>query len=296
MARNKVQSILVVFAFILCSCFSSPPETSPSDSLTSEMILISAGDFIMGQNADQGFMSCKEHGEPYSDTECKRHWYENEEPVHTIFLDDYYIDKYEVTNADYLACVLDGVCNPPRKSSSKTREEYFENPEYADYPVVFVSWFDAQTYCDWRGVRLPTEAEWEKAARGTDGRIYPWGNEFNPAAGNFCDRYYEYDDGYSDTSPVGSFPLGASPYGVMDIAGNVIEWTSDWFSEDYYKDSPYKNPQGPQEGSMRTYRGGTFLCHFPYDVRTTDRYEWFPDDRFEHYGFRCASSTMPVSD
>ena len=219
----------------------------------------------------------------------------NEHPQHTVYLDDYYIDKYEVTNARYQACVDAGSCNAPRESSSYTRDRYFRNPEYADYPVIQVTWFQAEAFCAWEGGRLPTEAEWEKAARGTDGRMYPWGNEFDGSKLNYCDanckfgwRDAAYNDGYADTAPVGSYPSGASPYGVMDMAGNVWEWVNDWYGEDYYSQSPSTNPQGPETGTFRVVRGGSWFNYVVgYDARSTFRYNDSPDDWDNGYGFRC---------
>ncbi len=276
------------------------PTDSPSDSAlpptfsaTIDMILIPAGEFEMGGDADQAFTICQEIFDPYSYIgKCKSSWFEDEEPIHTVYLDDYYIDKFEVTNADYQVCVEDGECNLPDKTYSSTREEYFGNPEYADYPVIYVNWHNAQTYCAWRGARLPTEAEWEKAARGTDGRIYPWGSNFDGRLGNFCGPKGENIDGHTDTVPVGSYPEGASPYGVLDMSGNVFEWTSDWYGYNYYKDSPSKNPTGPAKGSQRVMRGSNFEFKYVFSVHITERFGQFPDYTYDYDGFRCATSSQ----
>lgn len=278
--------ILLVIVITLSGCGSTPGQE-----VTIDMILIPAGDFEMGEDADLGLATCQELYEPYGDRECKHTDFEDEEPIHTVSLDGYYIDKYEVTNADYLSCVEEGVCDPPKKINSYTRKEYYGNPEFDDYPVIYVSWFDAQAYCEWRGLRLPTEAEWEKAARGTDGHIYPWGDNFAGDAGNFCDRDYGYNDGYGDTSPVGSYPAGVSPYGVMDMAGNVTEWVADRYGDDYFVNSPSENPQGPTKGCCRVLKGGTWKCDGVYCVRTADRVWWFPDYKYDFIGFRCATSS-----
>jgi serine/threonine-protein kinase len=271
---------------------SPTPTPLPTPTVRVDMILIPSGEFIMGGDAKQAVESCQELYEPYGDLQCEIGDYDDEEPIHSVSLDEYSIDKYEVTNADYQICVNEGVCAPPKYSKSYTRDEYFGNPEFDNYPVIYVSWFDAQTFCEWRGARLPTEAEWEKAARGTEGWIYPWGNQFDGNLGNFCDRDYEYNDGFSDTAPVGIYPEGASPYGVMDMAGNVIEWVSDRYGDDYFSNSPDENPQGPPKGCCNVLKGGTWKCDGKYDVRASGRSWWFPDYKYDFIGFRCAASVV----
>ena len=193
------------------------------------MVLIPAGEFLMGS----------ENGESI------------ERPVHKVYLDEYYIDVYEVTNARYAACVADGACTPPHYKNTPTRIKYYGVAEFDNYPVVYVSWLQARAYCQWRGGDLPTEAQWEKAARGgLEGKTYPWGDTFEGNEANFCDvnctQYQQnkgYDDGFADTAPVGSFaPNG---FGLYDMAGNVFEFVLDWFDEGFYSHSPYENPVGP---------------------------------------------------
>jgi serine/threonine-protein kinase len=180
----------------------------------------------------------------------------DEQPPHEVKLASFWIDQVEVTNGMYELCVQAGACRPPRYIRSDNREEYFGNPEFRDYPVVNVAWYDANAYCQWAGRRLPTEAEWERAARGDDKRNYPWGDEppheFNSNSLNVV----------GDTTRVGSYPEGASPFGVLDMAGNVWEWVADRYRPDYYSKSPFENPQGPTEAEvfnvLRVMRGGSF--------------------------------------
>jgi formylglycine-generating enzyme required for sulfatase activity len=243
-----------------------PPTATPfSSSDRVDELLIPAGEFVMGSPDGEGA--------------------DDERPQHTVYLDAYYIDKYEVTNARYQACVDAGACDAPQESSSSTRGSYFGNPEYADYPVVKVTWFQAEAFCAWEGRRLPTEAEWEKAARGTDGRKYPWGNE--PPTMELCN----FNNNVDDTTPVGQYPKGASPYGVMDMAGNVWEWVNDWYGEDYYSQSPSANPPGPETGEYRVVRGGSWdYGDLVSGVRSAFRGYVNPDLWGNVSGFRCVRS------
>jgi formylglycine-generating enzyme required for sulfatase activity len=200
----------------------------------------------------------------------------------TVYLDAFWIYKTEVTNAMYAECVQAGKCSPPRSRGSHTRENYYGNPEFDDFPVIYVSWVDANNYCSWAGGRLPTEAEWEKAARGTDGRPFPWGDVDPTSVGDLLNFYGQ------DTTAVGSFPDGASPYGALDMAGNVSEWVADWLGLNYYNSPPSSNPLGPDSGEYRVWRGGSWATTLTELVRTSSRTGNFPTDSSGGIGFRCA--------
>ncbi len=224
------------------------------------MALIPAGAFQMGSETGNG----------------------DEKPVHTVNLGAFYMDVYEATNARYQECVQAGVCSAPSNSGSYGRASYYGNAQFAEYPVLYVSWNDAKTYCEWRGARLPTEAEWEKAARGgLEGKLYPWGDEIDCAKAN-----YNYSC-IGDTSAVGSYaPNG---YGLYDMAGNVWEWAADWYAADYYANSPADNPTGPASGEFRALRGGSWYFNGS-TVRASNRFWYDPSVRNSSLGFRCAFS------
>jgi formylglycine-generating enzyme required for sulfatase activity len=215
------------------------------------MVLVPAGAFLMGSDdAD------------------------DEKPRHQVVLDGFYIEVYEVTNALYKQFV-----QATGRVAAASSKDQRVNPDAQ--PVVGVSWHDADAYCRWAGKRLPTEAEWEKAARGTDGRKYPWGDQWDASRANSA------EGGLGKTSPVGSYPAGVGPYGAHDMAGNVREWVADWYEAEYYKRSPERNPKGPDSGLMRVLRGGSWY-YGPVYLRAAGRYDLTPDFRNDGIGFRCA--------
>ncbi|MFZ5820350.1 MAG: formylglycine-generating enzyme family protein, partial [Chloroflexota bacterium] len=219
----------------------------------------------------------------------------DEKPAHEVDLDSFWIDQTEVTNAMYQLCVQAKKCNPP------SDETYFGNEQYANYPVVYVSWNDASRYCAWAGRRLPTEAEWEKTARGVDRRVYPWGDEFSCKKGNFDDET-KFDpyvvpggpncDGNEYLATVGSYTSGKSRYGALDMAGNVWEWVADWYSDTYYSNSPSTNPMGPASGKLKVLRGGSWSVSVNV-VRSSNRYNFDPTTSSSDMGFRCAQDATP---
>jgi formylglycine-generating enzyme required for sulfatase activity len=193
-------------------------------------------------------------------------------PVHRVTLSSYWIMQTEVTNAQYDHCINAGACTAPANNR-------WNNSEFTEHPVTGVTWRQANEYAHWVGGHLPTEAEWEKAARGTDRRIFPWGDEI-PG-----EDQLNYNNSIGDTMPVGTYPKGASPYGVLDMAGNVEEWVNDWYAADYYASSPEENPPGPERGAIKVTRGGSYAS-IRRDVRSTTRKWASPNSYFSNVGFR----------
>ncbi|MEI2691323.1 MAG: bifunctional serine/threonine-protein kinase/formylglycine-generating enzyme family protein [Anaerolineae bacterium] len=226
-----------------------------------ELVYVPAGEFLMGST----------DADPMADSD--------EKPQHTVYLDAFWSDKTEVTAAQYRRCVDAGACSAPDTGGSCT----YSADGRSDHPINCVDWNQAAAYCAWAGRRLPTEAEWEKAARGADGRIYPWGDQAPDAA------LANFDQNIGSTTAVGSYPAGASPYGALDMAGNVWEWAADWYDEATYTASPRENPTGPGTGSTRVLRGGSWGISASY-VRAASRDGGTPDFRDDRVGFRCARS------
>lgn len=221
-----------------------------------EMVLIPAGEFWMGCNDKV-------------DRQCRN----DEKPGRRVYLDAFYIDRFEVTNSQYERFM---------KGASQPAPPFWNSKHLngAAQPVVAVSWSEAEAYCRWAGKRLPTEAEWEKAARGTDGNRYPWGDDLDSTKANYASKKAQR------TVAVGSYAAGASPYGVHDMAGNVHEWVADWYANDYYKRAASNNPKGPDSGQRRVLRGGGWDSSAEY-VRSSRRDQFDPESRSSISGFRC---------
>jgi formylglycine-generating enzyme len=251
------------------SCLGSvtkPPAARPDGSNDkASMIRVPAGPFLRGTVIDE------EDNIEY--------------PQRSIYLDTFFIDKYEVSLDQYRRCVEAGACS---KLDFPSQRCNWSNTDRENHPANCVNWHQAQAYCDWAGKRLPTEAEWEKAARGVDGRLYPWGND--PPT---CERAVmkEGADGCGKvrTWPVSSkSPAGDSPYGASNMSGNVMEWVNDWFAEDYYRKSPDKNPPGPSTGKYKSIRGGSWYYLDEGSLRAASRHFNTPDYCSAFIGFRCA--------
>lgn len=269
------------------------PTVTPSPSATPEQLpetwigkdgkmmrLVPAGEFLMGSTAsgvDLAMRLCNQAGEGG----CGFAQFSNEMPQRAIYLDAFYIDVTEVNNTEYAACVQARACNAPVPDGEDYNPgDYFHNSAYSEYPVIRISWHDARAYCQWLGESLPTEAQWEKAARGIDGRLFPWGDQWD------CTRANTEECGGNRLHPIGSFPDGASPYGVLDMAGNVWEWIEDAFNPDYYNIAPGRNPPPAEGGNERVLRGGGYSS-FQHYVRTTNRGFATPGTASSYRGFRC---------
>ena len=231
-----------------------PTEIMGQDGAT--MLLVPAGEFSMGsEDAD-----------------------DDERPIHRVHLDAFYIDKIEVTNARFARFAAAVMSEPPWGFANQ------DTPvKKGDQPVRWVNWIEATAYCAWVGKRLPTEAEWEKAARGTDSRVFPWGNDPpTPARAVFG-----LMDGAEPSPSDGTRADGKSPYGAMDMSGNLYEWVADWYQEDYYARTAAKNPRGPLQGSAKSQRGGSFT-NAVYRLRASFRTKGEPTEHHPRVGFRCA--------
>ena len=252
----------------------TPLPSKVTDGYGVPMVLVPAGPFVMGRD-DRA---------------------PNESPAHTVTLDDFYIDSFEATNASFAEFLnvmgnqFEGNAHWIEVNDPDLRihevdgiwqvEEGFEN-----YPMNEVTWYGARAYCLWRTAHLPTEAEWEKAARGTDGRTFPWGEDISCDLANYGGCVY-------GAVPVDSFPGGVSPYGAYNMAGNVMEWVADWYDRDYYANSPLENPTGPENGDFKIFRGGSYI-NAAGNVRTTYRFAKLQVLTYVANGFRCARDAYP---
>ncbi len=241
------------------------------------MMLIPAGWFLMGTSDADAVEMQREYG-------WRLKWFADEMPQHRVDLAAYYIDETPVTNAEYKR-FLDANPEHPAPPDWDPDDRTFPR-EKDNYPVVFVSWGDASAYARWARKRLPTEAEWEKAARGTDGRRYPWGQEFDQGRCNT-----KMSDLRATTSVRQYAQLGDSPYGVIDMAGNVWEWCADWYDAEYYKRPFTFNPPGPESGDWRVLRGGAWDISPDY-ARCANRDYIVPDNGYATVGFRCVSTNL----
>lgn len=298
-SRNpKVHRTLFRFLLLLTLGYQQP---AIGAKIPDDMVMIPAGEFTMGTPEGTD-------GLP------------DEHPERRVLLSSFLLDRIEATNRAYAAFVqATGHRSPLNSNPART---LWENdrpiPGIDNHPVVNVSWEDAVAYCQWAGKRLPTEAEWEKAARGTDGRRYPWGNDWDFTLANsasfWANRTIDFQSGADWdafwvngegarlsrekgvrgevlTMPVGSFPQGASPYGALDMAGNVAEWVADWFDPNYYRGAPLTDPPGPLRGAIKAMRGGSWLKP-AVSLRTSDRDWGTMDSRPSGTGFRCAKDAF----
>ncbi len=306
---KKLFPILVLFVFLLSACGQAQPTAIvlPTAVPTQEAQVNDPGKPEGGKAGDErtssadGMLQVYVPGGKFQMGGLDGDAQDDEKPAHPVTVGPFWMDKVEVTNAMYQLCVSAGVCNPPSEFKSESREMYFGSPDFADYPVVYVDWNDAKTYCEWAGRRLPTEAEWEFAARGNaDYRRYPWGDQ-SPT-----NNLANYDYTVRDTTRVGSYPTGASPFGALDMAGNVWEWVADYYDPGYYAQAGADNPTGPNKAGVNgprvVLRGGSWADGFK-DLRVSNRGfgvapDLTADSKSEAYagesnprvGFRCAET------
>lgn len=243
-----------------------PIPDTPTNAKKSQMdgmiqLNIPASEFIMGEGNK------------------KDHIPQFEAPSHVVYLDQFWMDRVEVTNAMYELCVTTKGCTNPADVNI-----YYGKWIYRDHPVVYVTWYQADEYCQWAGRRLPTEAEWEKSARGIDGQRYPWGNtDPNSKLANFTETMI------NESISSYLYPLGASPYGILNMSGNVREWVADWYDANYYSNSPYSNPKGPDLGTYKSLRGGSYMEEYS-EIAVYRRYHHAPQSPGLNRGFRCAQT------
>ncbi|MBT5469528.1 MAG: formylglycine-generating enzyme family protein [Nitrospina sp.] len=271
------KKLIFILTFLSCCFFWGTAGSEETDAALapqqtpSGMVLIPSGEFTRGTDSKKANQVCLKNND-----HCKEKWFKDEVPLHPVKLDNYYLDIHEVTQKDYL------------RAMAKNPSEF----KGSNLPVEKVTWYEAEEYCQKVGKRLPTEVEWEWAARGGKQTTFAWGNEAESHRANFCDKSCDkrwkekqFEDGYGYTAPVGSFP--ANDFGLYDMAGNVYEWVMDWYDEDYYEKSPNENPQGPIKGNRKVIRGGSWI-NYSVGVRPSDRTDAKPSDKINFVGFRCA--------
>ena len=277
MTRLRMTAMLTLLVALACGCGTTGPTAAPDRTLQDTkvrpsdgmvMVYVAGSEFRMGQTRSL------------------------DARVHTVALDSFWLDQTEVTNAHYRQCAATGACSAP--TSCSWGEPTYEDETKEDHPVICVAWQDARNYCEWAGGRLPTEAEWEYAARGPDSVRFPWGDQFDGTRLNSCDgncphtghKAEDYDDGHAKTAPVGSYPNGGSWCGALDMAGNVWEWVADWHGP--YPSEQQTNPTGPKSGSERLIRGGSWYDNNEYGfLRADNRHPYEPHDDNHLIGFRC---------
>ncbi len=267
--RWSLNTFMVMGLFLWTSASAQEAKGKPPS--PKGMVAIPAGKFIRGTKPDRANEICLRNSKV-----CKESWFEDEEPFHIVQLRTFHIDTHEVTQQEF----------------SRVMGENPSDFEGANLPVERVTWHEALAYCKKLGKRLPTEAEWEWAAKGGTDSAFAWGENALSKKANFCDRHCpkrwresQFDDGYRHTAPVGSFP--ANGYGVFDMAGNVYEWVQDWYDSDYYRISPNDNPKGPVKGKRKVIRGGAWI-NYSVGVRPSDRTDAKLKKRLNFVGFRCA--------
>ena len=287
--------MLLVSGTFLCSVFSETSESEgvdPDLEQFSNMAWVKGGTFVRGSNFKENqdtLKLCRKY-----DRACKLWWFSDEFPLKLVTLKSYWIDIYEVTNQQYLEFVkatdhrpaLDDTCETDSCWEGNLWKGNSFSMLIRNQPVTQVDWYDAVAYCKWKGKRLPSEAEWEKAARGPSGNIYPWGKGSPKGRATYNKKW----KGIATMTTVGSYPRGVSIYGLHDMAGNVWEWVDDWYMRTYYSAGKKKYPKGPAKGEFKVLRCGSWI-NFPDSLRSAFRRWSKPDLRFNDTGFRCAKDS-----
>lgn len=263
-SKNVMSVVLTIACFIGNSSFAS-------EIVDDEMVTVPAGEFLMGCDPDM-------------DPVCES---APDELRHSVYLNEFEIDKYEVNYRRYQKCIDADKCSYPASRGGFNYDLFKPN-----FPVNGVNWHQAKAMCEFEGKRLPTEAEWEKAARGINGQTFPWGEELPSCERAVVDGPNAGELGCKtgNVLDIGSKPAGVSPYGAMDMAGNVWEWVADWHDAEYFQSSPFKNPKGPETGNYKVTKGGDFFGRHGYEVRASSRFPYDPINISPAIGFRCAKS------